>query len=106
MSFDVVNNGDGTGTATWEVSTNYTKMSTMIDYWAHYLWLTGQYGPQGTEEEPVEWEDVTNGQKLDIVNQRIADVARAEAHAFYINNEQETARLAAIEEANTNINLD
>lgn len=55
--------------------------ATMLKYataWAKYGWNHG-YGDHGTEEEPIEFTDLTNQQKIDLILERVFDLGKAEA---------------------------
>jgi hypothetical protein len=58
---------------------------------AEYLWNHG-YGDHGTEEAPILFANITDQQKVDIVDRHFADVAVNAANTFKSQKAQEAAR--------------
>ena len=81
------------------------KMQEVAEDAAHYLWEHG-YGDHGTEEEPIEFEDLTNQGKLDLIDQHVKRVIIDIATDYHVNNEQFLAREAAQEYAAENISIE
>ena len=55
--------------------------ATMLKYataWAKYDWNHG-YGDHGTEEEPIEFDSLTNQEKINIILDRVLAMGKAEA---------------------------
>lgn len=57
-------------TITFEYTTNQTKAQSIIGDSAHYLWDKG-FGDHGTDKEPVFFDDLTNQQKLNVVDEYV-----------------------------------
>ena len=72
---------------------------------AHYLWEHG-YGDHGTEEEPILFDDLTNQEKLNLVDKHVKRVVLDIAKDYHVNARQEAERELAIEYANENIIFD
>ena len=71
---------------------------------AHYLWEHG-YGDKGTEEEPILFDDLTNQEKLDLLDTHVRRVIIDIAKDYHVNAEQILAREAAQEYADLNIEI-
>ena len=69
---------------------------------AHYLWEHG-YGDHGTEEEPILFDDLTNQDKLNLLDQHVLRVIMDIAQDYHVNARQEAERILATEYAEANI---
>ena len=81
------------------------KMMEVAEDAAHYLWEHG-YGDHGTEEEPILFDDLTNQQKLDLLDTHVRRVIIDVAKDYHVNNEQILARETASTYAEENISID
>jgi len=72
---------------------------------AHYLWEHG-YGDHGTDEEPILFDDLTNQEKLNLLDQHVLRVIMDIAQDYHVNARQEAERELAIKYANENIIFD
>jgi len=71
---------------------------------AHYLWEHG-YGDHGDEENPILVSDLTNQQKLNLIDQHVRRVILDIAKDYHVNSEQEAARETAILYADDNLQV-
>jgi len=69
---------------------------------AHYLWEHG-YGDHGTEEEPILFDDLTNQEKLNLLDKHVLRVILDIARDYHVNSRQEAERILATEYAEANI---
>ena len=69
---------------------------------AHYLWEHG-YGDHGTDEEPITFDDLTNQDKLNLLDKHVLRVIMDIAQDYHVNARQEAERILATEYANENI---
>ena len=69
---------------------------------AHYLWEHG-YGDHGTEEEPILFDDISNQDKLNLLDQHVLRVIMDIAQDYHVNARQEAERILATEYAEANI---
>ena len=90
------------------VTFSYTAPTKMVvdtaEASAHYLWEHG-YGDHGTEEAPKLFVDLTNQQKLDLIDQHVRRVILDCAKSYHVNTEQEAARDAASVYADVNLQV-
>lgn len=78
---------------TFEFTAPTNVIQSIVGGAAEYLWEHG-IGDHGTEESPVLFADLTNQNKLDLVNQHIKDVIINCANTQKSVKAQETARIA------------
>lgn len=74
MSANFTNNGDGTGTVTFEYTRDLTKLSVVLDAAAKILYSRYPVmvaDPTDTGNNYVPFDDLTNQQKLDILDQHV-----------------------------------
>ncbi len=88
---------NGTTTVTFEYEADTTKVQTTVGDAAHYLFDHG-YGDHGTEESPIVWADLSNQDKLDIVDKHLVKVIKDAAKTYHIVSAGDTARDTAQEE--------
>ena len=69
---------------------------------AHYLWEHG-YGDHGTDEDPILFDDLTNQDKLNLLDKHVLRVIMDIAQDYYVNSRQEAEGILAKEYANENI---
>ena len=69
---------------------------------AHYLWEHG-YGDHGTDEEPILFDDISNQDKLNLLDQHVLRVIMDIAQDYYVNSRQEAEGILAKEYAEANI---
>ena len=69
---------------------------------AHYLWEHG-YGDHGTDEEPITFDDISNQEKLNLLDKHVLRVIMDIAQDYHVNARQEAERILATEYANENI---
>ena len=91
-----ITNGDRT--LTFEKTAASDKILNVLDDAVHYLFNHG-YGDHGTEEVPRTYEDQSITEKAQMLDEHLTRVIREAAEAFHVNDAIETARLAAIAEA-------
>jgi hypothetical protein len=82
-------------TVLFEYTAPTEKVQAAIINAAHYLWDHG-HGNHGTEEAPIEFDDLTNMQKLQIVDQHLKRVILDTARTYATNSAQVVARNQAI----------
>ena len=87
-------NVQGERTFTFTKSAPSQKMLDTGEKAGRYLFSVG-YGDHGTPEAPKTFDDLTNAQKLRILDVYIGQVLRDAAHTFHVNDAVETARAAA-----------
>jgi len=81
------------------------RMQEVTEDAAHYLWEHG-HGDHGTDEEPIEFDDLNNNQKLALLDQHVRRVVIEAAKAYHVNDLQEQARQDAIVYADENLNIE
>jgi len=69
---------------------------------AHYLWEHG-YGDHGTDEEPILFDDISNQDKLNLLDKHVLRVIMDIAQDYYVNSRQEAEGILATEYAEANI---
>ncbi len=69
---------------------------------AHYLWEHG-YGDHGTDEEPILFDDLSNNEKLVLIDKHVKRVIMDAAHTYHVNARQSAERKAAQLYAEENI---
>lgn len=89
---------NGNGTITLSYTAPLAKIQSLAESAAEFLFARG-YGDHGTEEEPLTFDDLTNTQKLEILDQIVKEILMNYAKTGYIDAEIETARLSAIAQA-------
>lgn len=89
---------DGKTTIKLEYTATTDKVEAVIGDCSHYLFDRG-YGDHGSEEEPVVFGDLTNNQKLKIVDDHVRKVLIDTAKAYNSEKAQTDAREAAEAEA-------
>jgi len=62
--------------------------------WSEYVFDHG-YGDHGTEEEPIVFDDLTQQEKADLIEDRITALAKAEAHTHDTTEAMEAERISA-----------
>lgn len=70
------NNGDGTGTVTIQYTNDITKLAKGFEYAAKYIFggdSRNIYNPELQVDETFYFDDLTNQEKLDILNDWIRD---------------------------------
>lgn len=72
---------------------NLNKVQEIVTDAAHYLFEHG--GNQGTEEEPIVFDDLNNQEKLDLVDAYVKRVILDMANSYKSNAAQKAAREAA-----------
>ena len=81
------------------------KMQEVSEDAAHYLWDHG-YGDHGTEEAPIVFDDLTNNQKLALLDYHVRKVIIEVAKDYHVNDLQLQARLDAIVYADENLSIE
>jgi hypothetical protein len=82
------------------VTVEFTYISTIakaqsaIGNAAHYLWID-DYGDHGTPAAPITWEQLTNQQKLNIVDVYLRQVILEKAKVYALTAAADAARAAA-----------
>lgn len=89
-------NANGDRTFTFSKVVPSAKPLDMAEKAGRYLFAVG-YGDHGTPEAPKTFDDLTNPQKLAILDAYIANVLRDAAKTWHITEAIETARIAAEE---------
>lgn len=87
---------NGNRTFTFSKTVESQKLLDMAEKAGRYLFSIG-YGDHGTAEEPKTFDDLTNAQKLGILDGYIGTVLRDAARTWHITEAMEAARLAAEE---------
>ena len=82
---------------TFEWTALTAKIQSIVGDCAEYLWDHG-YGDKGSEEAPIVFDDLTNVQKLALVEEHLKDVIINAANTFKSIKAQDAARL--LEELN------
>ncbi len=77
-----------------EYIASIAKSQDVIGYVAHYLYDHGK-GDHGTDEEPTTFEDLSNQDKLDLVDAHVKQVILDLSNTYMINVAKEAARIAA-----------
>lgn len=77
---------------TFEYTALTAKIQSIVGDCAEYLFNHG-YGNHGTEEAPILFTDLTNQQKLDIVDKHVKQVIIDAANTFKSVKAQDAARL-------------
>jgi len=103
MTLTIINNGDGTFTAEFEYTAAQAKISDTLDAAAHQLWVLG-YGPTTPEtgSQPgsrVPYDQLTNPQKLAMIDQFVRDGVVSLAKNWYIKDQLDQAEIQAITDA-------
>ena len=81
---------------TFSYTSPTAKITQLADEAAHGLYDKGA-GNHGTEEEPVVYADLSNSDKLDILDNYVKNGLLAEANSYASNAAQATARETAEE---------
>jgi len=79
-------------TINFEYTAPTTAVLAIVPAAAHYLWDHG-YGDHGTEEEPIGFGDLTNQQKLDVVDAYIRQTIIDLANTYKSVAAQDAARI-------------
>ena len=87
---------DGNTTVTFEYTAETAKIQSIVGDAAEYLFGKG-YGDHGSEEEPVVFDDLTNQEKLDIVDEYVKKVVVDCANTFKSVKAQDEARTTEAE---------
>lgn len=87
-TFEVLN---GNTKIIFDVTAPTTTVQDVVGDAAEYLWEHGN-GDHGTIESPIDFSDLTNQQKLDLVADHIQQVILDLANVFKSNLAQQTAR--------------
>lgn len=77
----------------FEYTTTIAEALSVVGDCSEYLWDHG-YGDRGTEENPIRFEDLTDQQKVDIVDQHIVRVVVDAANTFKSQKAQDATRVA------------
>jgi len=77
-----------------EYTAPIAKAQDVIGDAAHYLYDHGK-GDHGTDEEPTTFDDLSNQDKLDLVDAHVKQVILDLSNAYMINVAKEAARVAA-----------
>ena len=91
------------GTVTFTYSTTAAKTLKILDAAAHYLF--NQQGVGVSESSKVVYADLTNQQKLDLVDKAVRELLMNLARAYNVTTQMDAAKQAAILDAQTNLNL-
>jgi hypothetical protein len=81
----------GNTTVTFEYTALTAKVQDVVGDASHLLWDRG-YGDHGTEESPILFADLTNQQKLNIVDLHVKNVMLDLANTFKSLDAQRIAR--------------
>ncbi len=73
---------NGNATLKFEYSSSTEKMNNRAGDAVHELWDRGQ-GNHGTEEEPIEWDDLSVQDKVDILDEYINTVIKNMAKQYH-----------------------
>jgi len=95
---------NGNTTVTFDYTAPTDKVVLVVGDCSHYLFDKG-YGDHGTQEEPIEFEDLTNQQKLDIVSKHLKNVIMDAAKTYASVKAQDDAREQAVVDATNNYDL-
>ena len=87
-NFEVLN---GELMITFEYQAETTKVQAIVEDAAEYLWNHG-YGDHGADEEPILFEDLTNQQKLNLVDLHVRRVILDLANSWKSTEAQRIAR--------------
>lgn len=100
MAFTVVNNGDGTGTATWAITSASAKIFNMSEDAGQYIYpVRWQLFDASDPPEPRAWGDLSNAEKLTVMDQEYKFMSKEMAKSFYVNDARDTAAASAKTEA-------
>ena len=94
--FEVLN---GDVTVRFEYTADLTKVQTVISDAAHRLWDTGA-GYHGTKNSPILFDDISNQQKVDIVDQYVKQEILALARNYLTTISRNAAVVQAELDAN------
>lgn len=85
---------NGNRTITFSKTVESTKLLDTADKAGRYLFSVG-YGDHGTPDQPKTFDDLTNAEKLAILDAYIATILRDAARTWHIQEAIEAARIAA-----------
>lgn len=72
-----------------------------IDRQSQYLFEEAGLGDHGTPEAPIEWDDLTENEKLDLILQNTLNSQKAQAKVKHTNNRVKNEKDLAEAEANS-----
>jgi len=109
MSATIINNGDGTFALKLEYTAETTRVNQTLDAAVHELWDRGlgehtKPNPDDPDGKPipVTYDELTNQQKLRILDRYILRVMRDLARHYYIKAARDAVRTTAEQEADNN----
>ena len=97
-----VSNGKTTVKFQWTALT--AKIQDSIEKKAKELWFQG-FGDHGSSEDAIVWDDLSNQDKLDLVNDCIERVILGDARDKYVKEQLSTAKETAQVEAEEKFSL-
>lgn len=97
MAIAYQNNGNGTATLTLTYTANRTKLDAVLLDAAHALFDLG-YGNHGTVESPRVWIDLSQLERLNLIDEFFKREIVDKAKAYHIRAGEESARATAIAE--------
>jgi len=95
MAINIKVNGDGTTTLTLAYTAASDKVTETLAAAAHWLYDHGR-GDHGDEETPLTWDDLTNAQKLAIIDVEVRSHLIECAKAYNVNTAADAARVAEL----------
>lgn len=91
-------------TVRFEYTATTVKISNILNAAAHYL-FDNKFGTDINNPPPVPFASLTNQQKLNLLDDHLKRVIMDLAKSYNANNAADTARDAAIVDADTNLTL-
>ena len=85
MAGTIINNGDGTFTIELSYTALAIRIQARADAAAHRLYNTGRYVPVDAEDVAIPWDDLTNQQKVDMLDEFVFDGIYEEAMGYLHN---------------------
>ena len=101
MTLSIKNNGDGTLSADFEYTAAQQRVMDTLDAAARQLWLLG-YGPSDPATgAQVDYDNLTNQQRLDMIDARVLQGVQQLAKQWYIKSELDAAEVQILADADT-----
>ena len=101
MTVTITNNGDGTSTYKFEVTSTNQRIMDTVEAAARYWYGVGIGNITDEDGILVDFDDLTNQQKLAIPNKATIAHHRDAARSYDANTAAEAARQAALDSAET-----
>ncbi len=106
MTLSIADNGDGTHTMAWEITADSAKiLDTAADAGQYIYPIRWQLFDVSDPPEPRPWSDLSNAEKLAVVNKELKYVVKEQARSFYIGDARDTAGETATGEADARYDI-